>query len=38
LYCSSRRAVEELGYEVRPLAELLDDCYRWMRASGKLRT
>jgi len=37
LYCSSRRAVEELGYQPLPLSRLLEDCHRWMRESGLLR-
>lgn len=36
LYCRNARAVAELGYEPLPLATLLEDCLRWMIASGRL--
>jgi nucleoside-diphosphate-sugar epimerase len=32
--CDSTRAVRELGYEWRPLAEGLRETVRWLRASG----
>jgi len=37
LYCRNTRAVAELGYEPKPLAEILDDCHRWLIDSGHLK-
>ncbi len=37
IYCRNTRAVAELGYEPRPLAEILDDCHRWLIESGRLK-
>lgn len=37
LYCRNTRAVRELGYRPRPLAEILDDCHRWLIDSGQLK-
>ena len=37
LYCRNTRAVAELGYEPKPLAEILDDCHRWLIDSGRLK-
>lgn len=37
IYCRNARAVSELGYEPLPLATLLEDCYRWLIASGRLK-
>jgi dihydroflavonol-4-reductase len=36
LYCDSRKAQRELGYQPRPLQEMVDDCRNWMRESGLL--
>jgi dihydroflavonol-4-reductase len=36
-FCRSDRAVRELGYRSRPLADTLADTYRWWLAQGKLR-
>ncbi len=36
-YCSSRRAEQELGYELVPLQVMLEDCCRWLRDSGRLK-
>lgn len=36
LYCRNTRAVTELGYRPRPLAEILEDCHRWLLDSGQL--
>ncbi|WP_295684215.1 SDR family NAD(P)-dependent oxidoreductase [uncultured Nevskia sp.] len=38
LYCRNGKAVAELGYEPLPLATLLEDCHRWMIASGRLKS
>lgn len=38
LYCRNAKAVAELGYEPLPLATLLEDCHRWMIASGRLKS
>jgi nucleoside-diphosphate-sugar epimerase len=32
--CDSARAMREIGYEWRPLAEGLRETVRWLRASG----
>lgn len=37
LTCKSDKAVRELGYEPLPLRTMLEDCYRWMVAEGRLR-
>ncbi|WP_293371958.1 SDR family oxidoreductase [Nevskia sp.] len=37
IYCRNTRAVAELGYEPKPLAEILDDCHRWLIESGRLK-
>jgi dihydroflavonol-4-reductase len=37
IYCSSRKAQRELGYQPQPLQKMLDDTYRWLRASGQLK-
>lgn len=37
LYCRNTRAVAELGYEPKPLTEILDDCHRWLIDSGRLK-
>lgn len=37
LYCSSRKAQAELGYQPATLDVLLEDCYRWMVDSGRLK-
>ena len=36
LYCNSRKAQEELGYQPLPLEAMLADCHRWLRESGRL--
>ncbi len=38
LYCRNAKAVSELGYQPLPLATLLEDCHRWMVASGRLKS
>ncbi|WP_273453306.1 SDR family NAD(P)-dependent oxidoreductase [Nevskia ramosa] len=38
LYCRNAKAVAELGYEPLPLVTLLEDCHRWMTASGRLKS
>lgn len=35
-YCSSERAIRELGYEPLPLEQMLADCHRWMADNGLL--
>lgn len=37
IYCRNTRAVAELGYQPRPLAEILDDCHRWLIETGRLK-
>ena len=37
IYCRNTRAVAELGYEPKPLAEILDDCHRWLIETGRLK-
>ena len=34
--CDSAKAVRELGYEWRPLAEGLRETVRWLRATGQM--
>jgi dihydroflavonol-4-reductase len=36
LTCRSDKAVRELGYQPMPLRAMLEDCYRWMVAEGRL--
>jgi nucleoside-diphosphate-sugar epimerase len=36
LYCSSRKAQQELGYQPQPLERMLEDCHRWLVGSGRL--
>jgi dihydroflavonol-4-reductase len=36
-YFSSERAIEELGYESRPVAVSLDDAHAWYCTTGRLR-
>jgi dihydroflavonol-4-reductase len=36
LYCDSRKAQRELGYQPRPLQEMVDDCRNWMREARLL--
>jgi len=36
--CDSSKAVRELGYEWRPLAEGLRETVRWLRATGQVET
>jgi dihydroflavonol-4-reductase len=36
IYCQSRLAVAELGYEQMPLESMLKSCYEWMLESGLL--
>lgn len=38
IYCDTRRAVKELGYQPRPLESMLEDCQRWMVERGLLRS
>jgi len=35
-YCSSKKAIHELGFTPVPLARMLEDCHRWMVESGLL--
>lgn len=37
IYCRNTRAVNELGYQPRALAEILDDCHRWLIETGRLK-
>lgn len=37
LYCSSRRAMRELGYQPTPLPAMLEHCYRWLLDNRLLR-
>jgi dihydroflavonol-4-reductase len=34
IYCNSRKAQQELGYEPQPLSRMLEDCYQWMRSQN----
>jgi len=36
LYCSSRKAQNELGYRPRPLSEMVRDCRDWLQGAGML--
>lgn len=36
LYCNSRKAEEELGYQPQPLEQMIEDCHRWLVSSGRL--
>jgi nucleoside-diphosphate-sugar epimerase len=36
IVCRSDKAIRELGYQVRPLRSLLEDCCRWLTAEGLL--
>lgn len=33
---TSAKAIRDLGYRVVPLKEMVDDCYAWMKAEGRL--
>ncbi len=36
LYCSSERAIEELGYQPASLEAMVSDCVEWMKSQGLL--
>lgn len=36
LYCSSRKAQQELGYQPQTLEVMLRDCLDWLRAEGRI--
>ena len=38
LFCDCSKAVRELGFERVPLAKMVGDCYRWMKAENRLST
>jgi len=37
IYCSSRKAQQELGYKPQSIETMLKDCYEWMLATGLLK-
>lgn len=37
IYCSSKRAVQELDYRPEPLEAMLRDCYEWLCSAGLLK-
>lgn len=37
IYCSSRKAQNELGYQPQPMDAMLKDCYDWMLTAGLLK-
>jgi dihydroflavonol-4-reductase len=37
MYYSSRKAIEELGFQPRPVRGAVEDAVAWFRANGMLR-
>lgn len=37
IYCNSKKAKTELGYEPRSLEDMLKDCHAWMKEAGLLK-
>jgi dihydroflavonol-4-reductase len=37
IHCPSTKAQQELGFKIVPIKTMLQDCYEWLVASGKIK-